>query len=134
MKRILIRTAVLMLAALVLCISSCGRTYPAANEQQIVDFLSECGISVSGQASVKTVTVPQEFGDVYEEYNSLQKKQGFDLSGYKAREAQVYTFDVVSVSGAHADFTEAHVMVCDNIVIAADISSPALDGGMCGVR
>ena len=117
-------------AAAVLTLAACSRSYPAGSEAEITGFLNDCGIVTAGNASVKTGTIPAEFGDVYERYNELQKQQGFDLSGYRSREAVVYTFGVVSVDGEHTDFTEAHVMVCDDMIIGGDISSPALDGGM----
>ena len=126
-------TAILACAAVFLA-SSCRRTYPAETEEQLTDFLSGCGIEVSGEPFVKTVTIPREFGAVYENYTELQRSQGFDLSGYKAREATVYTYDIVSVNGGRSDYTEAHIMVCDDIIIAADMMSPAIDGGMAAVK
>lgn len=97
-----------------------------------MSFLNGKDIAVTEGGSCKTVTIPEEFGEVYERYNELQKSQGYDLSGYRSREAQVYTFPVISVRGEHTENTEAHVMVCDGKVIGGDISSPALDGGMTG--
>ena len=69
-------------------------------------MLSECGIETAGSCTKKTVTIPDEFGEVYERYNELQKRQGFDLYRYRSREAVVYTFPVASVDGVHTDFTE----------------------------
>lgn len=123
-------TAFLLGSLFMIGAASCSRTYPAKTKEDIMDLLAANGVSASEDCSEKTVTIPSEFGEVYENYNDLQKKQGFDLSRYRSREATVYTFPVISVDGAHTDFTEAHVMVCDDIVIGADISSPALDGGM----
>ena len=99
-------------------------------ESDVVSFLSSKGITVGGEPSVKTVTIPAEFGEVYERYNELQKQSGFDLSNYRSREAQVYTYAIVSVSGSPSDYTEAHVMVCDNIVIGGDIASNDFTGEM----
>ena len=133
MKRFTASLLCLLAAAVVFTAASCRKTYPAKNDAQIAQFLSGYGIEVSGAPDVKTVTIPTEFGDVYENYNELQKAQGFDLSGYRAREAKVYTYGIVSVNGGSSDYTEAHVMVCDDIIIGADMSSPAIDGGMTGV-
>ena len=121
-------------AAVILTIAACSGSYPAKSEKDITDFLRNCGIETAGNVSVKTVTIPAEFGDVYERYNELQKQQGFDLDGYRSREAAVYTFGVASVDGEHTDFTEAHVMVCDDIIIGGDISSAAIDGGMLPLK
>ena len=119
-----------IIAAIILSFSSCAKTYPAKTEEQIIDMLSECGIEVSGSCTKKTVTIPDEFGEVYERYNELQKRQGFDLSRYRSREAVVYTFPAVSVDGVHTDFAEAHVMVCDDKVIGGDVAGVSLDGEM----
>ncbi|MBQ9483552.1 MAG: DUF4830 domain-containing protein [Ruminiclostridium sp.] len=119
-----------IIAAIILSFSACAKTYPAKTEEQIVDMLSGCGIETAGSCTKKTVTIPDEFGEVYERYNELQKRQGFDLSRYRSREAVVYTFPVASVDGVHTDFAEAHVMVCDDIVIGGDLADTGLSGGM----
>ena len=130
MKRITRTAAAMTAAALVL--SACSPSRSVSSEDDIIAFLNDKNIAVAEGCTRKTVTIPGEFGEVYERYNELQKSQGFDLSGYRSREAQVYTFGVISVRGVHAENTEAHVMVCDGKIIGGDISSPALDGGMSG--
>ena len=130
LKTITGKAAVITAAALIL--SACSSSYKVSSEEDAVSFLNSKNIAVAEGGSCKTVTIPEEFSDVYERYNDLQKSQGYDLSGYRSREAQVYTFSVISVRGEHTENTEAHVMVCDGKVIGGDISSPALDGGMCG--
>lgn len=117
-------------AAAVLMCASCGNGYRVQSPEDAGKFLSEHGIETAGECTVKDITIPAEFGDVYERYNELQKRQGFDLAGYRDREAQVYTFGVASVDGGHTDFTEAHVIVCGGEVIGGDIASYAIDGGM----
>ncbi|MBP3855727.1 MAG: DUF4830 domain-containing protein [Ruminiclostridium sp.] len=121
---------VMLTGALIVSAASCSRRYSAKSEEDIIGFLSDCGISVAGDCTRKTVTIPAEFGDVYEKYNELQKQQGFDLSRYRSREAEVYTYSVISVDGGHTEFTEAHVMVCDETIIGGDISSAGLGGEM----
>ncbi len=129
-KRIIPALYGALAATVVFAAASCSKTYPAKSETDIADFLAGAGITVTESCTHKTVTIPEEFGEVYERYNELQKEQGFDLTRYRNREAEVYTFRVVSVDGGHTDLTEAHVMVCDGIVIGADISSPAISGEM----
>ena len=129
MKRFTIGLSAALIAAVV-CTSSCGRSYKAADSDDILTILSESGIEASGEFTRKTVTIPEEFGDVYKRYNELQKEQGFDLYDYRSREADVYTFEVISVHGEGAPGTQAHVMVCDGKIIGGDLSSPAIDGAM----
>ena len=119
-------------AAAAIMLSACASSLSVSSEEDIIAFLNGKNIAATQGAGCKTVTIPSEFGEVYERYNELQRSQGFDLSGYRSREAQVYTFAVISVHGEHTENTEAHVMVCDGKIIGGDISSPALDGGMSG--
>lgn len=132
MKRFTRRFAALAAASVtalaVLC--SCGKTYTVSKENDIVDFLTKNGICTAGSGARKEIVIPEEFGDVYENYNELQKAQGFDLHSYSSREAEVYTYDVVSVGGEHRENTEAHIIVCDGKIIGCDISSPAIGGEM----
>lgn len=130
MKRFSIKAAILAGSAVIIAVSSCGNSYRAHNADDVRKFLLERGVEVSVNCSEKTVTIPAEFGEVYENYNELQKQRGFDLSPYKSKEATVYTFSVLSVSGSPSDLTEAHVMVCDDVVIGGDLASPALNGEM----
>ena len=127
----LVLAAVVLTAAVGLC--ACAKEYPAENESQIESFLKDQEISVAGEPSKKDIFIPEEFSDVYEGYNELQISQGFDLRGYKAREAQVYTYDVVSVCGEHREDTQAHIIVCDGRIIGGDIAGTAIDGEMSGV-
>ncbi len=101
---------------------------------EIKAFLSDYGIITTGNEEVKNIVIPEVFGEVYENYNALQKEQGFDLSAYRGREAVSYTFPVVSVKGEIAENTDAHVIVCDGYIIGGDIASRALGGEMKGIR
>ncbi|MBO6230681.1 MAG: DUF4830 domain-containing protein [Ruminiclostridium sp.] len=129
MKRFTAFTAAAAIVlAVVISFSSCASAHPAKSESDITGFLSEYGVAVTGDCTRKTVTIPEEFGEVYEKYNDLQKQQGFDLYRYRSREAEVYTFDVVSVGGKHKSGAQAHVMVCDSVIIGCDIADTALSG------
>ncbi len=128
MKRFTEICAAFVAVCAMLC--SCARTFPASKESDIVDFLEKYGVCTAGEGVCKDIVIPEEFGEVYEKYNELQKQQGFDLHDHASKDAQVYTFDVASVNGEHRDHTEAHVIVCAGKIIGCDIASSALDGGM----
>ena len=133
-RRNILRTVIAAAAlSAALGFSACKKEYKAENEEQIESFLSDNGISVAGTPSCKSIYIPDTFGEVYENYNELQKKQGFDLSAYRSRDAEVYTYSVVSVRGEHKENTEAHIIVCDGIVIGGDVASVAMDGEMTGI-
>ena len=104
--------------------------------EAIIEFLSDNGYTVSSPVT-KKVTIPSEFSDVYENYNELQKKQGFDLSKYKGETAVSYTFTVIGYvdkNGETQSNVQAHVLVCDGKIIGGDIASTELDGFMVGIR
>lgn len=107
-----------------------------SSPESIIEFLSENGYSVSSPIT-KEITIPEKFGEVYEEYNKLQKKQGFDLSRYKGRSAVSYTFSVIGYTdenGTIDNSVEAHILVCDGKIIGGDIASTRLDGFMKPIR
>jgi len=74
--------------------------------------------------SYKEITIPQTFSEVYEEYNELQKKAGFDLSRFKGKSATVYTY---GLSGTEK---QIHLIVCDGNIIGGDVADVKLGGEM----
>lgn len=109
-------------------ISSLNGGIRAESAADAADYLASCGLEVI-PASEKEVTIPIEFGAVYERYNALQKAQGFDLSAHRGHSAVSYTFTVVGRTD-----TEAHVLVCDGKIVAGDVASTRLDGEMTGLK
>ena len=47
-----------------------------------VEFLNKCGLIVEPEPESKDIEIPAEFNNSYNEYNELQKSQGFDLLPY----------------------------------------------------
>ncbi len=74
--------------------------------------------------SHKEITIPLNFSEVYEEYNELQKKAGFDLSRFKGKSATVYTYEL---SGTEK---QIHLIVCDGKIIGGDVADVKLGGEM----
>ena len=69
--------------------------------------------------------IPVEFDDVYEEYNALQRKQGFDLRKYRAHNVKRYTYEL---AGDTAVPLNAELLVENGVIIGADIVSPVAGG------
>ncbi len=112
-----------------------GSKLPAAETaEDIKEYLAHNGIVTAGGPFTKDIYIPEEFGEVYERYNELQKEQGFDLSPYRGRNARQYTFPVTSIKGEIAPDTEAHIIVCDGYIIGGDVAETAIDGKMTGIR
>lgn len=109
-------------------ISSANGGIRAENAADAADYLALCGLNVI-LASEKEVTIPTEFGAVYERYNALQKAQGFDLSAHRGHAAVSCTFTVIG----KAD-TEAHVLICDGKIVAGDVADIRLGGEMRGLK
>ena len=103
------------------------------SEKQRVAYLAQYGWEVESPAlSEENVVIPRIFNQVFENYNALQKQQGFDLSDYCGMEVKLYTYKVCNSS--IGDEVVAMLYVYSGTVIAGDVHSTALDGYMCGIK
>lgn len=131
--------AVILIAAAILAIcivkgSGAVETLSTASvvktNEQRVEYLENLGWQVDAEPiEEQTILIPTEFGEVYLEYNTLQTKQGFDLTKYSGCEAVRYTYSVLN----HPTCTEgvvADIIVYRGRVIAGDVQSVTLDGFM----
>lgn len=95
-----------------------------------VDYLKTLGVEVNETATeIKDIIIPQNFGEVYEKYNSLQIENGFNLKNYKGKPAKVYTYAINGDSE-----TVAHLIICFNQIIGGDIASLKINGNMTGLQ
>ncbi|MBQ9869083.1 MAG: DUF4830 domain-containing protein [Ruminococcus sp.] len=110
--------------------------YTLGNEAQRQQFLKQMGWEVSGDFDeCRQVLIPEQFNEVYEGYNELQKQQGFDLSAYKGKSCDVYTYKVRNYKGHEdKDDVRCNLMICDDVLIGGDVSSTELDGFMQGLK
>ena len=94
-----------------------------------VNYLKSLKYAVDdSDVSSKEITIPQNFNDVYNEYNSLQKKSGFDLSKHKGKKATVYTYDI---SGSDR---QIHIIVSDGKIIGGDVADIKINGEMDPIK
>lgn len=98
-----------------------------------VQFLSAFGWELETEpAEVVEVAIPKEFGDVYLNYNEIQKLQGFDLTKYQGKKVKRYTYIVVNYP-EHPENIRANLLVYKDKVIGGDICSlEAANGFMHG--
>jgi len=75
----------------------------------------------------KDITIPETWNDVYEQYNAIQKKQGFDLTPYKGKPATIYTYHITNYKDN--ENVIANLLVSDGVLIGADLCDPAAKGG-----
>jgi len=125
------KTLAIILAVLIILLILIGQLVSADFEKidgstnaKRVAYLKSLNLEVDdSNTTSKAIIIPESFSDVYEEYNTLQKKAGFDLSRYKGKTATVYTY---SLSSGY----DVHVIVCNNVIIGGDIASLSLYGDM----
>ena len=90
--------AVLAAAGAAKKLSGSRRVYKVQTEQQRQALISELGWQTGDKpSSHKTITIPEQFDDVYEGYNALQKEQGFDLAALVSCHTAVNSYDTVVV-------------------------------------
>lgn len=106
---------------------ACGDdAIPGATNEQRIAFIESFGWDPGfTHTAVDNVRIPVEFDDVYEEYNALQRKQGFDLRKYRAHSVKRYTYELEVDTSVPLN---AELLVENGVIIGADIVSPAAGG------
>lgn len=101
------------------------------SEEQAAEFLLKYGWKTEkGTVQAEEVHIPSNFSEVYERYNAIQRKQGYDLSKYKGEKVLKYTFVITN----YKDYenVEAHILTYGGKIIGGDICSTELNGFMTG--
>ncbi|GAA6397541.1 DUF4830 domain-containing protein [Solibaculum mannosilyticum] len=108
------------------------QNFSAANAQERIQFIAQYGWEVEEDpVEVAEVAIPAQFNEVYETYNAIQKKQGFDLSRYQGKRVKRWCYQITNYPGYDGE-VRVNLLVCDNKVVGGDVSSVALDGFMHG--
>lgn len=98
-----------------------------------IEFLRQFGWEVESQPIEETeVTIPAEFDKVYQSYNELQKKQGFDLNKYLKKDVMRYTYKITNYPDYTGD-VYANILVYKNKVIGGDVCSADTNGFIHGL-
>lgn len=96
-----------------------------ATHQNRMMYIKSLNIDVDEEAvSVKETVIPEDFGEVYNKYNEIQKKAGFDLTPFKGREVTVYSYPLKNQKQTLT------LIVCEDIIIGGDIADIKIDGEM----
>lgn len=97
-----------------------------------IGFLSAYGWQTDGSSEMsQEVIIPKEFDSVFEEYNNMQKEQGFDLSKYKGKRVMRYVY-LIKNHPENREIVYAGVLIYKNTVIGGDVQCPEMDGFMHG--
>lgn len=97
-----------------------------------IEFIRSFGWEVGiAPTSITEIRIPSTFDEAYEQYNALQREQGFDLRRYKACYAYKYTYDIENYTASEKPSPVpicASLIVYEGKIIGADISSAEADG------
>lgn len=108
------------------------KEYSASNNLERIRFLKEFGWETGAEPlEIEEVIIPEEFGEVYEAYNEIQKTQNLDLLKYKGKTVKRYSYEVKNYPES-AENIRANLLVYNGMIIGGDISSTALGGFMHG--
>lgn len=112
-----------------------GVNMRASTNEERIAFFSQFGYEISEDPlEVKEVVIPAEFDETYEEYNSVQKSQGLDLSKYKGKRVKMWSYAVKNYPGYETtdDNIRGNILVYEGIVVGGDISNIELGGFTVG--
>lgn len=94
-----------------------------------IEFIRSFGWDVGiAPTSITEIRIPSAFDEAYEQYNALQREQGFDLRRYKACYAYKYTYEIENYAEPSPVPICASLIVYEGKIIGADISSAEADG------
>ena len=97
-------------------------------------FLSSLGYEASSaECENVRVKIPREFDRIYAGYNEIQKAMGFDLSKYRNREVERYTYTLTNYEG-YEGTVYANLLVYRGKIVGGDICSQATDGFVHGLK
>ena len=128
--------ALIILAAVVLASSlivslknNSGKVVAASDNLSVLAYIESFDIDVLKEGLKEDeIKVPATFNDVYNNYNKIQKEQGFDLENYKGKTLKRYTYPMINIEDEGSLFVE--VLTFDGIVVAADIYSTNIGGSI----
>ena len=105
----------------------------SANDQRI-KFLTDFGWDVTTSPTESCrVRIPDEAGEVFDRYNTLQKGQGYDLSKYAGKTVMRYVYKVGNYPGA-TEPVYATLLVYKNQIIGGDITDTSAKGHIQGFK
>ncbi len=134
-----ILTAALVSACLVLLllislpsgVKASKDTVKGETNEERIQYLQTFGWKTSSDpVEVVSITIPEEFDQTYNEYNALQISQGFDLSSFKGDTGTRYTYTISNYPNETTAQVLANVIVIDDQIVAADVSSVSSGGFM----
>ena len=104
----------------------------AGSDEARIGYLRTLGYEASpSTAEVKEVLIPDEFDEVFQNYNTVQAEAGMDLEPYHGKRVKCWSYRIDNYPGE--DDVLAHLYVYNDKIIGGDICSTKLDGFMHGL-
>ena len=97
-----------------------------ATKEQRTEYLTSLGWEFSAE-SEKQIVIPEQFNEVYTNYNNALKKQGFDLEEHRGKTATLYTYNITNYYSSKDII--ADLIVSDGVLIGADLCDPSAEDG-----
>ena len=106
---------------------------PSANDGR-VKFLTDFGWDVTTSPTESgRVRIPEESGEVFDRYNTLQKSQGYDLSKYAGKTVMRYVYRINNYPGA-TEPVYATLLIYKNQIIGGDVTDTSAKGHIRGFK
>lgn len=101
---------------------------PATDTLERVAFIENLGYTVNRETpeESKDIQIPYVFNDIYNQYQKIQQKAGYDLTKYSGINATLYTYSLIYKNRTDV---YAHLLVVDEKVIGGDISALSVEDG-----
>ncbi len=105
----------------------------SANDDR-VKFLESFGWQVTpAPREASQVRIPEESGEMFRRYNTLQKGQGYDLSKFSGKKVMRYVYEITNFPGAQEP-VYATVLVYKNKIIGGDVTDTSAQGKIRGFQ
>ena len=104
---------------------------PGGTEAERRAFLERFGWELQEECRRKDLTIPMKFDIVYENYNRIQRDQGFDLRKYAGKEVQRFQYVVTNYPN-YPEGIRANLLVFNGKIIGGDLCSFEFGGFMHG--
>ena len=110
-----------------------GSVIRAGTNEERVAYLQSLGWEVEQTPILEQeITLPKEFPDVLNQYNELQRQQGFDLEEYAGKKLTLYTYRITN--HPDAEEADASLYVYRSALVGGDVHSTSFTGFMTALR
>ena len=104
---------------------------PGETNSQRVTFLAQYGWEVEEEpVEIRDVTIPEEFDQVYQQYNEVQKSQGMDLTPYAGKTCRQWIYQVNNYP--EEGTVRATILVYEGQIIGGDNTRTRRGGFLFG--